>query len=235
MHRRLNRAALAFVLGLAAFGSGIALAQETKAKSAAPAGKSEKVDVEKGSLLDQMQLLDTAATLIRHGRETKDADALIVAAKILSKVTTQEFSKKIAEKKEEFKLKAADLKPEALFEEAAKLGGDKAYVKESIAAAKTQISEVQRGRIQGPFSLIATMNALEEATAPADFLGYNEAHLNSLMPGATLTLAVRDSSGGIVAQFTGPGPYVTWFGAGRYYLTFKNNMPYPVNVQITTN
>lgn len=194
----------------------------------------EKIEVKPGSLLDQMDLAKSASTLIRFGRENKDPEALIVAARILARVNTQDLGERL-EKDSKLELEKSDLSPKALLDEAAELGEGKAHIAASVKAAREALSESQRGRIPGPFTIGGFMPAGFNNSALEVFSGFNRVDFISTTPGAVLSLQVFDPSGRSLGQVVGPGPWMQWTGTGIHRLEFQNLSPFPIQIEIRTN
>jgi len=198
------------------------------------ANSAGKVEVAKDSLLDQMQTLASAGTLIRYGRENKDPEALIVAAKMISGIVLQDLTKRL-DKEAKLDLPQSKLTPADLLDEAAKLGAGKAHIEASIAAAKSQLAETRRGRPAGPFGLQTMYPANRDVTVPETFAGFNRVDFSCLTPNAIVHLQVVNASGQSLGDVAGPGPFISWFGTGTFFLRFHNPNPFPVEVVISTN
>ena len=194
----------------------------------------EPVEVKPGSLLDQMDLARSAATLIRFGRENKDPESLIVAARLLARVTPQDLSERF-EKDSKLELEKGELSAKSLLDEAAELGEGKAHIEASVKAARESLSESPRGRIPGPYGVSGTMPPGFDNSALENFTGYNRVDFTSTTPGATLYLQVIDPSGNSLGEYQGPNPYIYWNGTGTYQLRFRNLSPFPVQININTN
>lgn len=199
-----------------------------KEQAAAP------VEVKPGSLLDQMDLARSAATLIRFGRENKDPESLIVAARLLARVNPQDLGERL-EKDSKLELEKGELSTKSLLDEAAELGEGQAHIEASVKAAREALSESPRGRIPGPFGVSGTMPPGFDNSALENFTGYNRVDFTSTTPGATLYLQVVDPFGNSLGEYQGPNPYIYWNGTGTYRLRFRNLSPFPVQININTN
>jgi len=231
---------LLFLLGLTV-GVGTH-AQEKKQAKEQPAAEGSakndatgvKVEIEPGSLLDQMELARTAATLVRTGRESKDPESLIVAARLLARVDIQDLKKRV-EKDSKLDLPPSVLTPSMLLDEAAKLGNGKANIEASVKAARQALSESPRGRIPGPFGTSAVVPPGYFYTVNQNFSGYNRIDYSSTTPGARLSLKVYAPTGQLLGEYIGACVWIEWFGTGTYHIEHRNLSPFPVDSMILTN
>jgi hypothetical protein len=161
--------------------------------------------------------LELATRLIQYGRKHKNAESLLVAAKILHNTPTEKLTvgyKVTGEKPEKMVMPAkVDNSPKALVAEAKKMSSTPAT--EALAAATLKaIDEDPRGALGGPRTDGFVIQPGQTITwNPITFVGNQPAvvHIANVVFG-TMILEVRDQFGNLVARDNIPGTFFrcTW-------------------------
>jgi hypothetical protein len=190
-----------------------------------------------------LQDLALAYRLIAFGREHKNAESLLLAAKIIHNNPTAALNAN----KNEVTGKAAaapagqkDNSPKALIAEA-KAITTAPHVTALATATEQTIAEEPRGRIGGPARLIQTVGSGQVWTVTASFAGGRQAEVDIDLNGvpARCVMTVHDEFGNLITRDTVPGNFYNcrWVPAftGQFTIRLSNIDTIALRCDLLTN
>jgi len=230
-------------LGVVAMLAGLGMvsaAEEPAKKGTNQAAPDQKATV--SAEAEAVKDLNLAYSLVRYGRKNKSPEALVMAAKVLARIATQELKAKPVTVTDPKAPKAAPAKPvgpmasaKTLLDEAKKLSNNDA----AIVAMADKV-ELNRGARGGPKRSTDVVKALSTDSFSIVFNGGELARVAISGDGDTrLDLYVYDESGNLIDSRVGPGDdaLCTWVPkwSGKFTIRIVNRGPVANQYVIATN